>query len=201
MYLTQEIINKVSDILLNGGIIAYPTDTVWGIGCIPESEEGVQKIYELKKRDAKKPLILMSNEAKNLFKYTKTPTEKEKEIISKFFPGALTLIMDKSNLTPDYMTSGLSTVGIRVPAHEVFKEIVNFCTPNKVLATTSANLSTQPSSLNKQSVINYFGDKIDYIFSDFGVFADGLESTIIRIQEDKISVLRKGAVEVERIWL
>ena len=112
---------EIKEVLDNGGVIAYVTDTVWGLGCLPENEKGVKKIYEIKHREAQKPLILMSNEAYNLLEYVRQPLSKTaSRLIKKYFPGALTLVVEKSSKTPDFVTSGMNTVGIRVPENEYF---------------------------------------------------------------------------------
>ena len=131
--------------LINGGVITYVTDTVWGLGCLPDNENAVKKIYDIKKREAQKPLILMSNEVYNLLDYVEPLPEKACRLIKKYFPGALTIVVKKSKNTPNYITSNMETVGIRVPDNEVFRRICEII-PGHVLATTSANLSHQPSA-------------------------------------------------------
>ena len=119
---------KINNILKNDGVIAFVTDTVWGIGCLPNSEKAVKRIYEIKHREAKKPLILMSYDIYPLFDYLKQPIEKEaQKLVKKYFPGALTLVLEKSENTPDYITSNLSTVGIRVPNNEVNRNFQGVC--------------------------------------------------------------------------
>ena len=141
-----ENMSKINEVLQQGGVIAYVTDTVWGVGCLPDNEEAVKKIYEIKHRDGKKPLILMSDEVYNLFDYVRQPIEKEaQKLIKKHFPGALTLVLEKSEKTPDYITSGMQTVGIRIPDNETFAEICRNI-DGRVLATTSANLSGKVES-------------------------------------------------------
>src|SRR5574344_29454 len=103
MYLSEELKKEIKNTLDNGGVISYVTDTVWGLGALPSSEKGVKKIYEIKKREPQKPLILMSGNVENLLPYVK-PSEKAKELIKKYFPGALTVVSPKTNLAPDYMT-------------------------------------------------------------------------------------------------
>lgn len=195
MYLSKELRKKIIEILNNGGVIAFATDTVWGLGCLPASQEGVKKIYEIKKREAKKPLILMSNEIENLLPYVKPLGNKAKQLIEKYFPGALTLILEKTNKTPDYITSGMDTVGIRVPDNDVFKEICE-TTPGFVVATTSANLSNEPSAKTYEHVAKKLSGKVDLIIGDFGQKAKGLESTVALVTGDEIKILRQGAVLV-----
>ncbi len=187
-------IEKIKNILDDGGVIAYVTDTVWGLGCLPTSEKGVKKIYEIKHREAQKPLILMSSEPYHLLDYVKQPLSKNASVlIKKYFPGALTLVLEKSDKTPDYMTSGLNTVGIRVPNNPVFKEICENISGH-VLATTSANLSHQPSAKTYEQAIENMKDLTDIIIPDYGYFADGLESTVAGIFEDEIRIFRQGAI-------
>ena len=116
--------SELNKILQNDGVIAFVTDTVWGIGCLPTSEKAVQRIYEIKKRESKKPLILMSYDTYPLLDYVKQPIEKQGQmLIKKYFPGALTLVLEKSEQTPDYITSNMNTVGIRVTDNETFARI------------------------------------------------------------------------------
>lgn len=196
MYLNNELKNKIKETLENDGVIAFVTDTVWGLGCLPNSEKAVKKIYEIKKREAVKPLILMSNEVENLKPYIKSLNEKAKELIKKYFPGALTLVVEKTEKAPDYMTSGFNTVGIRIPNNEVFKEICK-ATPEHVLATTSANLSHQPSSKTYAQALENMGLLADLVIEDFGKTAQGLESTVVLATENEIKILRQGAIILE----
>lgn len=193
MYLNEESRKKIKEILDNDGVIVYVTDTVWGLGCLPSSEKAVKKIYEIKKREAQKPLILMSNEVENLKPYVSEINEKAEVLIEKHFPGALTLVLEKSINTPDFMTSGFNTVGIRVPDNKIFEEICEAATGH-VLATTSANLSHEPSAKSYEQAVENMGGKADLIIEDFGQTAKGLESTVALVQGDLVKVLRQGAV-------
>lgn len=193
MYLSKKYKNQIKEILENDGVIAFVTDTVWGLGCLASSEKAVKKIYQIKKREAQKPLILMSNAVENLLPFVKLLNEKAKELIKKHFPGALTLVFEKTDKTPGYLTSGFNTVGIRVPDNAVFKEICEI-TPNHVLATTSANLSHEPSAKTYEQAVNYMKNKADLIIEDFGQEAKGLESTVVLITENNVKVLRQGAI-------
>lgn len=200
MYLSEELKKEINEILADGGVIAFVTDTVWGLGCLPESEKGVKKIYEIKKREAQKPLILMSNDIDNLKPYVKEINEITQNLIDKHLPGALTLVLEKSEKTPDYLTSGFNTVGIRVPDNEVFKEICE-CISGHVLATTSANLSHEPSAKTYEQAVENMGGKCegkaDLIIEDYGKPAKGLESTVVLIIGNEIKILRQGATNLE----
>ena len=195
MYLSEELKKKINETLLDGGVIAYVTDTVWGLGALPSSEKGVKKIYDIKKREAQKPLILMSNSVENLKPYVKEISSKAQELIDKYFPGALTLVLKKTDKAPNYLTSGFDTVGIRVPDNEVFKEICEAIDAH-VLATTSANLSHEPSAKTYAQAVENMQGKADLIIEDFGQVAKGLESTVVLIQDDNCKILRQGEISL-----
>lgn len=188
----EEIINTLN----NGGVIAYVTDTVWGLGCLPDNEKAVKKIYEIKKREAQKPLILMSNEIYNLLDYVKPIPKVGQQLIKKYFPGALTIVTDKSDKTPDYITSNMSTVGIRIPNNKVFKEICEIV-PNHVLATTSANLSHQPSAKTYAQALENMTGLADLIIEDYGYHAKGLESTVVGVMNNELRIFRQGAITID----
>ena len=185
--------DKIKNILLNDGVIAFVTDTVWGLGCLPSSEKAVKKIYQIKNREAVKPLILMSNEIYHLFPFVKPIPMPAQRLIKEHFPGALTVVLDKTPKTPDYITSGMATVGIRVPNNSVFAEICKII-PEHVLATTSANVSHEPAALTYEEAIAYIGEKVDYVVEDYGCKAEGLASTVIGFVDGGIKVFRQGVV-------
>lgn len=187
---------KIKEILENDGVIAFVTDTVWGLGCLPQSEKAVKKIYEIKKREAQKPLILMSNEIYHLFEYVKPIPKIGQKLIKKYFPGALTLVLEKSEKTPNYVTSNLNTVGIRVPNNKIFKEICEIA-PSHVLATTSANLSHQPSAKSYEQAYENMNGLADLIIKDYGEKCEGLESTVCGIFNEDLKIFRQGAINIE----
>ncbi len=187
---------KINNILKNDGVIAFVTDTVWGIGCLPTSEKAVKRIYEIKHRDGKKPLILMSDEVYNLFDYVKQPVEKEAQrLVKKHFPGALTLVVEKSENTPDYITSAMPTVGIRIPDNETFAGICRGI-DGRVLATTSANLSGEPAALTYEQALEYIGDKVDLVVPSFGCEAQGRASTVAGFKDGNVVIYRQGEIEI-----
>ena len=190
--LDKELINKT---LNNGGVIAFVTDTVWGLGCLPNNKEAVEKIYEIKARDKSKPLILMSNNEEYLFPYIKEVPEKAKELMTKHFPGALTIVLEKSNKTPLSITSNKNTVGIRIPNNIFFKELCEVI-DGHVLATTSANLSNHPASKTYEEATTSIGDLVDIVFEDFGYSCKGKESTVVSIIENNITLLRQGSINI-----
>ncbi len=185
--------HKINDILKNDGVISFVTDTVWGIGCLPTSEKAVDKIYEIKGRDRSKPLILMSNSLEHLLPYVENMSTSQKLFADKYFPGAVTLVMSKSEKTPDYITSGMQTVGIRVPNNSVFANICENI-EGHVLATTSANLSNFPAAKNYNEAVEFIGYYVDYVVPKEEDSAKGLESTVVLLVNEEVKILRQGAV-------
>lgn len=188
--------DEIINVLTNGGVIAYVTDTVWGLGCLPNNESAVKKIYEIKKREAQKPLILMSNDIYPLLDYVKPIPKIGQILIKKYFPGALTIVTDKSENTPDYITSSMPTVGIRVPDNEVFREICEII-PGHVLATTSANLSHQPSAKTYEQALENMSGLADLIIEDYRYVAKGLESTVVGVMNNELRIFRQGAIHLD----
>lgn len=186
---------EIIEVLENGGVIAFVTDTVWGLGCLPDNEKAVKKIYEIKKREAQKPLILMSNEVYNLLHYVEPLSKKASLLIKKYFPGALTLVVKKSKNTPDYITSNMDTVGVRVPDNKVFKRICEII-PGHVLATTSANLSHQPSAKSYEQAFDNMSGLADLIIKDYDYKCKGLESTVCGVLGDEVKIFRQGVINI-----
>ncbi len=195
MKLSEEKQSTINEILNNGGIIAFVTDTVWGVGCLPNNKKAVEKIYELKHRDKAKPLILMSNKEEHLFPYIKNVCLKAKEYMKKFFPGALTLVFEKSELTQNYITSNKETVGIRVPANEIFQKLCGII-EGHVLATTSANMSGEEPAMTYEEVVEKIGSHVDIIIEDEYEQATGEPSTVAMITEERTTIFRQGKVKL-----
>ena len=192
----RKIFSDINQILNNDGVIAFVTDTVWGIGCLPTSKKAVQKIYDIKHREAKKPLILMSDDIYPLFDYIKQPVIKHAQrLIKDHFPGALTLVVEKSKNTPNYITSGMDTVGIRVPDNETFANICKSI-DGRVLATTSANISGENPALTYEEALSYIGDKVDLTIPDYGCVAKGKASTVVGFNNNEVVIFRQGEIQI-----
>lgn len=191
----NSFIKELNETLKNGGVIAFVTDTVWGLGCLPSSKKGVDKIYEIKGRDRSKPLILMSDKKENLIPYVKNVPENANKLMKEYFPGALTVILEKSEKTPLYITSDKNTVGIRVPNNKFFKHLCSLI-DGHVLATTSANLSNHPSSKTYDEAKQSIGEYVDIIFEDYGYACEGIESTVVLANDETIKILRQGSIYI-----
>lgn len=184
--------DKVVEILLNGGIVAFPTDTVFGLGCII-NKEAIAKIYEAKGRSFDKPLPMMCN-GLQMIESVACVSDDAKKIINKFVPGALTLIFNKKSHIEDYVTNGKPTTGIRVPDDEWILDLINKL--NQPILVTSANLSDTGSLLKWEDVYAQLDGKIDAI-----VCSDATgetSSTIIDVTND-VKLLRQGPITLQQI--
>lgn len=179
----------------SGEVYAFKTDTVWGFGCHPQDFDAVNKIYEIKKRDLKKPLILMSDDFKYLKKYIKNIPNYANELIERYLPGGLTLIFEKSDFCPDFVTSNGSTVGIRIPDSVDFKLLVEKI-DGRVLATTSCNIQSEEPVMGYQEAVEKFKDVVTVIKPVIDVASENIPSTVILCQKDGYKVLRIGAVKL-----
>ena len=178
-----------------GEVIAFKTDTVWGFGCNPEDEVAVNKIYEIKKRDSKKPLILMSDNFESLKKYIKFVPQYAYDLIEEHLPGALTLIFEKSEFCPDIVTSNGDTIGIRIPDSEDFRKIISQI-DGKVLATTSCNIAGENPVMDFFEAKEKFENVATIIRPINDIRNENIPSTVILCQKEGYKILRQGAIKL-----
>jgi len=178
-----------------GVIYAFETDTVWGFGANINDSGAIEKIYELKNRDYSKPLILMSGTLDALLPYVRNIPPRAYGLMGRHFPGALTIILDKSPLVPETLNPNVSTIGIRLPGHTGFRE---FCKKhgNLVMATTSANVSSEPPCESADEVRRRFLDKVEIITPKQTYFEERKASTIVAFQNGNPVILRQGGVVI-----
>ncbi len=193
----QKITDKKQYLTINkDAVFAFPTDTVWGLGCLIDSKKAVERIYSIKHRDKRKPLILLSSKIEYLLPFTGGLPEMAKELAKRHWPGALTLVVKKSEKTPDYMTSGFDTVGIRIPNNQTLLDFLEHSVENHTIATTSANISGDESSVTKEEVIDSVGGQIDFIL-DGEEPTKKVESTVVLVNNDNtFKVLRQGYIKL-----
>lgn len=179
--LVKELLEKE----LKDDVVIFETDTVYGIGCLISSELGVKKIYEIKKRDGKKPLAVL---CANMEQVNSVVNEFElgEALGKKHWPGALTLIFPKKDVIGDFITSGFNTVGVRIPNDEIALSILEKFGP---MAVTSLNLSTEPATLKYEEALKYV-DKVEYVVK--GKDLSSLSSTVYDCINKR--VLRQGEI-------
>jgi len=184
----QQAILRASKVVAEGGIVVYPTDTVYGVGCDPFNEGSVRRVIEAKQRK-KDPLPVLGSSMKNVERIAWF-NEKAGILASKFWPGPLTLILRKKPSLPDLVTFGLPTVGVRVPNCDVALRLIELS--GGLLVGTSANLSGSKSCTTAREAADQIGERVDLIL-DGGETVLKKESTIARV-DDEIHVLRYGAI-------
>ena len=184
-------INKATQYLKAGCLVAIKTETVYGLACDPSNLESIEKVYNLKKRPFYNPLIIHVNSIE-MAKQIVEVNQLAKKVAEKFWPGPITLILPKrkNKLIEDFSISGLDTVAIRIPNSEVFlKTIEKF---KKPIAAPSANISGYITSTNANHVLDSFGKNIELII-DSGKSVFGLESTILDLTTEKTNNTKTGS--------
>lgn len=190
-------LKEASQKIQAGELVAFPTDTVYGLGADARSEAAVQKIFQAKNRPADRPLTILLADKKSIYSYAKKISPLAERLIDHFWPGPLTLVLEaKAGLAPS-VTAGLKTVGMRMPAHPLALDFIRAC--GFPLATPSANLSGRPSPTTADHVLADLDGKIAGVI-DGGATDLGIESTVLDLSQPKAPViLRPGGVSRQAI--
>jgi L-threonylcarbamoyladenylate synthase len=192
---SEENIKKAAVAIKKGGIVAFPTETVYGLGASIYQKDAILKIFELKQRPHFDPLIVHISSFNDLDEIVLRVPKKVYRLVEKFWPGPLTVVLKKRKNISDIITSGLDTVAVRMPKNEIALKLIKYSTP---IAAPSANKFTRISPTRVSHILKQFESGIDYII-DGGKTKFGLESTIIKYEDGKFYLLRKGALPVEEI--
>lgn len=190
----MEKIRQCAEIILNGDLVAFPTETVYGLGANALNENAVKKIFKVKGRKYDNPLIVHIANKEDIYRLAKEVPKNAEILIEKFFPGPLTLILKKSKIVPKITTSNLSTIAIRMPSHKVANLLIKESCP---ISAPSANISGRVSPTTAQHVINDLNGKISTII-DSGKTDIGLESTVIDLTSSP-KILRPGKIIYEEL--
>jgi len=178
-------------ILRQGGLVAFPTDTVYGLGVGVNIPQAVERVYQVKGRPANMALPLLLADILQINEVAEPVPPIAWLLAKKFLPGALTMVLPRSKSVPDTITAGSETVAVRIPAHPVPVALVRGL--GMPIVGTSANLSGKPSALTANDVYCQFGDKVDLVI-DGGRCPGGRESTIIDVTGKVPVILREGAI-------
>ena len=188
----KERIAEAVKILLGGGIVAFPTDTVYGLGACYYLERAVERIYAVKKRPSGMALPLLLSGSDQVREVADSVPPVAHLLIEKFFPGALTLILNKRSTVPSFVTGGGNTVAVRVPKHPV--PVALALGVGAPISGTSANLSGRSSLLTAEEVRDELGYRVDMII-DAGICTGGRDSTVVDVTGDRPAVIREGAID------
>ena len=192
----QKQVEMGISILRQGGLVVFPTDTVYGLGAGINMPQAVERVYRVKERPSNMALPLLLADISQISEVAESVLPIAWLLAKEFLPGALTMVLPKSRLVPDTITAGGKTVAIRIPAHPVPVALVRgLGTP---IVGTSANLSGKPSALTADEAYSQFGDKVDLVI-DGGKCPGGRESTIIDVTGEVPKILREGAIPEKKL--
>ncbi len=194
IYLKSNQTDEAAKILINGGIVVIPTETVYGLAANTFDEKAVSKIFSAKGRPSDNPLIVHIADLKDINKVVSDFPIKARKLAEKFWPGPLTIILPKNKEIPDNVSAGMNSVAVRFPSSKIAKEIIKKA--GVPLVAPSANISGKPSATKFEHACKDLGGKVDAIV-DGGNCSVGVESTVVSLLEDIPRVLRPGAITEE----
>lgn len=191
-----QVIEEAAELLKMGNLVAFPTDTVYGLAADAANEKAVRSIFAAKKRDGNKPLQVLIAQKSDLQTLTNELTDILERIVSEFWPGPLTIVIPMKESFPHWASCGRNTVGVRMPANPVaIKLIKAFGAP---VAATSANLSGHPDPMSAGQVAEYLNGKVNLIL-DGGQTSGGIPSTVLDMSTYPPTVLRRGKLSDEAL--
>lgn len=192
-------LEEIGKLLKEGKLIIYPTDTVYGVGGIMESEDAIRGVYSAKQRNFSSPLIVLVSDPTKIDKIAYIEAynrEKIEKLIKKFWPGGLTIILKKKPCVPDIMTANGDTVGVRMPNLQTSLDIIQ--SVGGLFPTTSANISGEATPRSFEELSEVFKQRVD-ILVDGGKSPVGVASTIIDMSEKTPKIIRVGAISIKEI--
>lgn len=193
----EEELKEAAEIIKKGGLVAFPTETVYGLGANALDKTASEKIYKAKGRPSDNPLIIHIANKSDYEKYCKIENSLTfNKLTSDFVPGPITIIQKKHDIIPDTVTAGMDTVAVRLPSHKVARRLIELA--GVPIAAPSANTSGRPSPTKAEHVIEDMSGKVDMII-DGGECEVGLESTIVLLNESTVTLLRPGGVTLEML--
>ncbi|MBU1084466.1 MAG: L-threonylcarbamoyladenylate synthase [Candidatus Omnitrophota bacterium] len=190
----QEALNRAAEIIHNRGLVAFPTETVYGLGADATDPKAVAGIFEAKKRPLDDPIIVHIAEIDDLARVSEKAPPLAYKLVERFWPGPLTVVLKKTDIIPDIVSSGLDTVAVRMPSNEIARGLIKAA--GVPIAAPSANLFSRPSPTKAEHVLNDLEGRIDMIL-DGGPTEIGVESTVIEVIGSEVNILRPGGVSVE----
>jgi len=191
---TEDNILTASQIVAGGGLVVYPTDTVYGLGCDPFNIEAVTQVFKVK-GERNKALPILASDVESV-KRIAFLSERAGRVAARFWPGPLTLIVPKKPLLPDIVTCSLDSVGVRVPQHNVALRFISLS--NGLLVGTSANKTGEKPPRTAQEAAEQLRKEVDMIL-DGGPAPLGAPSTVVDLTQEKAKILREGSISLEEL--
>jgi len=190
----KQVISTAMETLEKGGIVAYPTETFYGLGVRFDSEEAIKRLYTIKHRPEMKPMPLIIGDRKLLSLLVTGINNRLSLLMDRFWPGPLTLLLPAKKNLSEFITAGTKKVAVRIPGESFALQLAK--SANRPITSTSANPSGMPPAQNARTVLRYFQNKIDLVI-DGGPAPGRLPSTLIEVTGDEVKILREGAIEKE----
>ncbi len=192
----KRVLQKAVDTLKKGGIVAYPTETFYGLGARFDAERSLERLYDIKQRPKEKamPLIIGGRELLSILTYA--VNIQAKSLMDRFWPGPLTLIFNAREHLSEFITAGTRKVAVRLPGESFALHLARAA--SFPVTATSANPSGMTPARDAETVIEYFGDNIDFVI-DGGPAPGGLPSTIVDVTGDRVEILREGVIKKESL--
>jgi len=185
-------IRKAAKVVKNGGLVVYPTDTVYGLGCDPFNVKAVERVFKVKGERKEKPLPILASDLECIEKIA-YPNQKARKLADKYWPGPLTLVVPKKPVLPNIVTCELASVGVRIPNHTVAIQLISFC--GGLLVGTSANKTGEKPPITAREATKQLGEQVDIVL-DGGPTPLGQESSIVDLTSEKPKMLREGRVKL-----
>jgi L-threonylcarbamoyladenylate synthase len=182
-------LDHAADVLRHGGVVAFPTDTVYGLGVLASDEEGIVRLYLIKGRNRDKAIAILISSIDAFIKVADTPSDTAMRLAEEFWPGPLTLVVPRHPDLPD-MLSPSPFIGVRLPDHNVARNLLNLVGP---MAVTSANLSSKPSAVTARQVVDQLNGRV-HLTLDGGPSPGGVPSTVVDCSGEDIRILRPGPI-------
>jgi len=191
IYPESELLQQAANIIINGGVIGYPTETIYGLGADALNEKAINRIYELKGREKNKPILILAKNVEQVKQLTASFPETAQLLANKFWPGPLTIVFPAADKLSHLLTGDNRTIGIRVSDNKICQELLNLT--GAPITSTSGNISGGENPVSATEVEKSFGEKLDMIV-DGGNTLSGVTSTVVSVVDDSIVVLREGAI-------
>jgi L-threonylcarbamoyladenylate synthase len=195
-YSEEDAITSAAAIVSSGGVIAYPTETIYGLGVDATNEQAIRRIFEIKGRNFANPISVIIGNAQGVYPLVRKVTDTAQKLMDAFWPGPLTIVFESADSVSPLLTANTGKIGIRLSSHDAARKIAN--ATGKPLTATSANLSGEPECMDADQVIQQIGDKIDAVV-DLGKTSSLLASTIIDASCDPAEIFRQGVISREII--
>lgn len=191
----QEEIKHAAEIIKSGGLVIYPTDTVYGLGADAFNRQAVLRVFEAKRRKLGKPIsiaVASMEKAREIVEWN----DSADVVAKKFLPGPLTIVLKKKANFPDELTGDKDKIGVRIPGHEVALKLIKLA--DRPITTTSANIAGRPNPRTAKEAIEQIGNKVEFVL-DAGECKIGEPSTVVDLTEGKVKILRAGAISKKEI--